>query len=89
MLLNIFAVVRCPAVSPIRDGYFVCHPSNDLVQGATCHFGCYRGHKLSGYQTIECIGTIDKSYGHWNNPQPICESKRTIPCFGLIITNYF
>ncbi|CAC5354903.1 unnamed protein product [Mytilus coruscus] len=66
-------VVRCPAVSPIRNGYYVCHPSDDLVQGTSCYFGCYRGHKLSGHQTIECIGTIDKSHGHWNNPQPICE----------------
>ncbi|CAG2209565.1 unnamed protein product [Mytilus edulis] len=66
-------VVRCPAVSPMPDGYYVCHPSNDLVQGATCQFGCYRGHKLSGHQTIECKGTLYESRGHWNNPQPICE----------------
>lgn len=75
-VFNNFVVVRCSTVSSIRDGYFVCHPSDDLVQGASCHFGCYRGHRLTGHQSIKCIGTIDKDQGHWSGPKPICKSKR-------------
>ena len=66
----------CPRLSPISDGYYQCHPSSDMVQGTTCRFGCYRGHRLTtNYTKTMCIGSIDIEEGRWSSPQPKCKSK--------------
>ncbi|XP_063419373.1 sushi, von Willebrand factor type A, EGF and pentraxin domain-containing protein 1-like [Mytilus trossulus] len=62
-------VVRCPPLSPVSDGYYMCHPSNDMVQGTHCQFGCYRGHYLVGNSSIECDGKTRK----WYPQQPKCD----------------
>ena len=69
------SVVRCPPMSPVSDGYYRCHPSSDMVQGTTCHFGCYRGHKLQGNSSLTCEGHIDDTVGCWTSRQPTCESE--------------
>lgn len=67
---NFVLVVRCPLLSPVSDGYYMCHPSNDMVQGTQCQFGCYRGHYLVGNHSIKCEGKT----GHWYPQQPKCDS---------------
>ena len=75
MMKYYVSVVRCPPMSPVSDGYYRCHPSSDMVQGTTCHFGCYRGHKLQGHSSLTCEGHIDDTVGRWTSRQPTCESE--------------
>ncbi|CAG2227187.1 unnamed protein product [Mytilus edulis] len=73
------AVVRCPLLTPVSDGYYMCHPSNDMVQGTQCQFGCYRGHYLVGNRSIECDGKT----GKWYPQQPKCD-RLQCPSIGIV-----
>lgn len=70
-----FLVIRCPTIPNISDGYYICHPSDDMVYGAVCRFGCYAGHKLTG-GTSEITCTQE---GKWSNSFPKCQSITLYP----------
>lgn len=69
-MFNTVLVVRCTWPSRVENGYFMCHPSDDAIYGATCHFGCYPGYKMIGNALLECLIS-----GQWNKYPPYCESK--------------
>lgn len=67
-------VIRCPTIPKISDGYYICHPSDDMIYGAACRFGCYEGHELTGGTSeITC-----SSLGKWSDSFPRCQ-KVTCP----------
>ncbi|KAK3102731.1 hypothetical protein FSP39_013507, partial [Pinctada imbricata] len=61
-------MIECPILSPVRDGYFICHPGGDYRYGSTCNFGCYDGHELIGDSILECLQT-----GQWSVAIPHCK----------------
>ncbi|KAL3870939.1 hypothetical protein ACJMK2_038967 [Sinanodonta woodiana] len=64
----IIKVIRCPKIRGIADGFFLCQPLTDYLNGTTCRFGCYKGHYLTGPETIQCLAS-----GQWSSQTPICE----------------
>lgn len=67
-------VIRCPKIPNVSDGYYICHPSDDMIYGAVCRFGCYAGHELTGGTSeITCTQS-----GKWSNTFPRCQ-KVTCP----------
>lgn len=70
----IVKVIRCPQIPSVSDGYYICHPSDDMIYGAVCRFGCYAGHELiGGISEITCT-----QEGKWSNSFPRCQ-KITCP----------
>lgn len=68
------AVIRCPIIPHIPDGYYMCHPSDEMIYGTVCKFGCYDGHDLKGgIPKITCTKS-----GKWSGAIPRCQSKRRI-----------
>lgn len=64
------SVIRCPKIPNVSDGYYICHPSDDMIYGAVCRFGCYAGHELTGGTSeITCTQS-----GKWSNTFPRCQS---------------
>lgn len=64
-------MIRCPTIPKISNGYYICHPSDDMIYGAACRFGCYEGHELTGGTSeITC-----SSLGKWSDSFPRCQSK--------------
>ncbi|KAJ8304922.1 hypothetical protein KUTeg_018505 [Tegillarca granosa] len=69
---NFDAPIRCPNLHDVSDGYYVCHPSDDMLLGTICRFGCYHGHDLVGPHAMKCIRSVDD--GIWNvAKQPYCQ----------------
>lgn len=67
---NFISVIRCPQIPSVSDGYYICHPSDDMIYGAVCRFGCYAGHELiGGISEITCT-----QEGKWSNSFPRCQS---------------
>ncbi|XP_071080206.1 sushi, von Willebrand factor type A, EGF and pentraxin domain-containing protein 1-like [Haliotis cracherodii] len=66
-------VIRCsPGPSKVfPNGYYVCHPSSDFVQGTRCTYGCYSGYEIHGNSVRTCEPQGDK--GRWSAPEPTCE----------------
>ncbi|XP_062573264.1 uncharacterized protein LOC134235178, partial [Saccostrea cucullata] len=65
----IVKVIRCPTIPHVQDGYYICHPSEDMIYGAVCRFGCYAGHELSGgNKEIACTKS-----GTWSGMIPHCQ----------------
>lgn len=63
-------MIRCPKIPNVSDGYYMCHPSDDMIYGAVCRFGCYAGHELTGgVSEITCT-----KEGKWSNSFPRCQS---------------
>ena len=84
-LLIILAVVRCYRFRRQTNGWRWCSPSWDMRYGTTCEFGCYRGFRLAGPQSVYC----DES-GIWNvSSQPTCESMTHLSLFILRFLTFF
>ncbi|XP_033728072.1 uncharacterized protein LOC117317375 [Pecten maximus] len=67
-------VPRCENLPSLADGYYMCHPSSDMVKGTVCRFGCYNGHRLVGDRSTRCT-----EYGTWTNNIPKCERRKCEP----------
>lgn len=79
-----FLVIRCPTIPYVSDGYYICHPSDDMIYGTVCRFGCYAGHKLTGGRSeITCTQT-----GKWSNPFPKCKSNTLSSIEHVHVMNY-
>ncbi|XP_078337815.1 uncharacterized protein LOC111100868 [Crassostrea virginica] len=62
-------VIRCPIIPHIPDGYYMCHPSDEMIYGTVCKFGCYDGHDLKGgIPKITCTKS-----GKWSGAIPRCQ----------------
>lgn len=66
---------RCPKIPDVSDGYYICHPSDDMIYGAVCKFGCYAGHELKGVSEITCNQNEE-----WSNSFPQCQSNTSFLC---------
>lgn len=78
------SVIRCPKIPNVSDGYYICHPSDDMIYGAVCRFGCYAGHELTGGTSeITCTQS-----GKWSNTFPLCQSNYFLSLQSVSLTFY-
>ncbi|XP_067681709.1 sushi, von Willebrand factor type A, EGF and pentraxin domain-containing protein 1-like [Haliotis asinina] len=72
-------VIRCSSTpnKVFPNGYYVCHPSADFVQGTRCIYGCYSGYEIHGNSVRTCEPQGDS--GRWSAPEPTCERVQCAP----------
>ncbi|KAL2771318.1 P-selectin precursor [Daubentonia madagascariensis] len=67
--------IKCPELFTPEQGSLYCSDTlGEFNIGSTCHFSCYKGFKLEGYNTLECTTS-----GRWSAPPPTCKGVTSVP----------
>ncbi|XP_051854949.1 P-selectin [Antechinus flavipes] len=62
--------VRCPDLQVPNGGSMNCaHSHAVFAYGSTCKFSCQPGHRVNGFETLQCLAS-----GQWTSPMPTCHA---------------